>query len=302
MYIMIGVCDSITGIVSICHAYILANHRDVALLIEAGHTYLRSDMFLIIVYIILQSATRTSLFYNTVLTVLRTINISQPFYIINKSAIIKCVVFYPILWVIVMIVDSYLGEQGDSVGEVLFIVSPGWDITVQSSPYLNFDPYYYQKVLQIVFMILFLVIPLVLPVLIAIICAGLQMYSLLKPSTINPPSSKERSMTVTIIMLTMLCLVCNIPFTIFVLVRCVGDALQIWEYSQLPDNGRLYYLFSYILGTLLPFCQALLNPVFLLLRGAALRKFVLETLKRPFVRRNAVHEVHYTTTTSIGSQ
>jgi len=291
IYIMIAVCDSVTGSVALCHALMLTNHPSISYIIEAGHTYLRSDLFLVLVYIVLQSGTRTSLFYNVVLTAVRTINITQPFYLIKKHIILVCVTLYPMIWFGIMIVDSYLGLRGKgvSVTDVIFLVYPGWDIILEWKYFFNEGEQFVRQ--QAIFITIFLAIPLALPAVIAIICAILQIYSLMKPSKFTPTTMRERQMTVTILILTMLCLVCNMPLTILVLYRCVvesgtlrgGTGFSFWKLSETS-----YYLFSYSLGTLLPFLQALLNPAILLLRGAALRTFVVETFRfrRFSTRRN----------------
>ena len=270
MYLMMAVCDSVTGFVVLGHAVIFVNHGIALsqLLQDKNEELYYSDVFTIAVYIILQSCTRASLFYNTVLTVVRTINIARPFYLIRKHIVIVFAILYPILWVTICTIDVVVlsnnnGINGTTLTEVTLAVLPGYNWSISQG--LN--------------VILVMVIPLFLPTILALVSAVIQIYSILKPSIISSPSVRERSMTVTIIMLTMLCLVCNIPYTmIFVLLSY--DLISYYHISHL-----------YIMSTVLPFIQALLNPVILISRGAAVRKFAFKVVKRPFKKRNTADGV-----------
>ena len=269
MYLMMAVCDSVTGIVVLGHAVIFVNHGiEVSQLFQDDDLYYKADVLTTSVYIILQSCTRASVFYNTVLTVVRTINIARPFYLIRKHIVIVIAILYPILWV--TICTSHVVEaknswyNGTTMTGMIFQVLPG-------NTWLNsFE-------LTALTVILVMVIPLFLPTILALVSAVIQIYSILKPSIISPPSVRERSMTVTIIMLTMLCLVCNIPYTMFFVSLFFLSSYQ-------PSH-------LYIMSTVLPFIQALLNPVILISRGAAVRKFAFKVVRRPFKKRNTADGV-----------
>lgn len=84
-------------------------------------------------------------------------------------------------------------------------------------------------------------------------------------------------MTVTIIMLTIVCLVCNISYTASVF-RLILKGL--------PGTLTQIMFIGYSLGTILPFLNAILNPLILLLRGAALRAFVVRIVRKVCNRRN----------------
>ena len=275
MYLMMAVCDSVTGFAVLGHAVIFVNHGiEVSQLLqdkirELYYSY-DADVFTIAVFIILQSCTRASLFYNTVLTVVRTINIARPFYLIRKQVVIVIAILYPILWVTICTIDVVVlsnnnGSNGTTLTEVTLVVLPGYNWS--SSTALT--------------VILFMVIPLFLPTMLALVSAVIQIYSILKPSIISSPSVRERSMTVTIIMVTMLCLFCNIPYTMFIVLLFLDISTSY--------NYRLSHL--YTMSTVLPFIQALLNPVILISRGAALRQFAFKVVRRPFKKRNTADGV-----------
>jgi len=243
---MMAVCDSVTGFVAICHAFVCVSYRFID----------KANPFIYVVYVILQSGTRTSLFYNTLLTVVRTINIVNPFYIIKRHAIAICAIIYPIFWVIIMMIEAYYLHLDEvKIQQLLSTAVPGWRIVFELSGYDYHDSN--RKVVEGLILILFMVIPLVLPAMVALICAAIQIWSILKPSVISPPSIKERQMTITIIMLTMLCLVCNIPYTV----------LLIYKFTHTISEMEILLLF-YSLCTVLPFIQTVLNPVILLWHSA----------------------------------
>ena len=290
MYIMIAACDTVTGFTAICHAGIAtAPKYGVAALIGNPEFWKRSpssDLFLNSLYIILQTGTRTSLFYNTVLTVVRTLNIRQPFYQLKKKIMIVFIIFYPVLWFVLLIVDLNLLATSTDLNKVItfFDASSGTGFIIAlfqiDDSYDDFLKYY------VIVTILFMVVPLVLPAITALVCAVLQIYSLLKPSVISPATSKERRMTVTIIMLTVVCLVCNVPYT----------ALMIYIYVTTIVTKELAFKIHlsqqlcifYTLSTLLPFINAILSPMILVVRGASLRRCVGDTVRRLFSRRPAV--------------
>ena len=273
MYIMIAICDSITGFVAVCHSVVFINYPAVAHILKGGYYWnTKADWFIVTLYVILQSGTRTSLFYNTLLTAVRTINITLPFHLIKKLIVILSAVVYPVLTVIAMIIATHR-DITDTLSTV-FMVFPGVDIALDKEGKTTIEE-------RALFMIIMMIIPLILPTIIVIICAALQIFSILKPSTFSPTTHRERSMTITIILLTMVCMICNLPYTVFLLYECaVNFEVGGLSYKMLP-------LVFYSLCTLLPLMQALLNPTILLIRGAALRTFVLETISTPFSRRNA---------------
>jgi len=305
MYILIGVCDSITGVIAICHAIIFIIYPGVLYTLMEGSLSSEvtvADSFLIIVYIILQSGTRTSLFYNTVLTVVRTVNITQPFVLIKKYVILVCAILYPLLWIATLIADIKLDTTADQsdldkrvndgltidVVEVLFLMKPGdnlMNVATQSYTRCDLndpavDPGWSMcnhSSRKPLFLIIFMVIPLILPAIISLVCAVLQILSILKPKAVAPVTARERSMTVTILLLTLICLVCNIPYTVFLFIYSFNEDILTGYFSDTSLS-----VLSYSMCTMLPFIQALLNPATLLLRGAALRDFVSKTVRIPY--------------------
>ena len=268
MYNMIAICDSVTGVVTVCHACIFTFGPVHS---EKGRTYI-----IAVFYTVLQTITRTSLFYNTMLAVARTINITRPFYRINKRVMVCCAIFFPLFFGLIFMIDvfvvykelkEYYIELNIELIEsyFLFDIFPGQGILSKIMPSLKLA-------------LIISGIPLILPVIISLICAVVQIHSILKPSVISPPSNRERRMTMTIIMLTLVCLICNIPITLYLF-----STFYLYSgYYYATDGHRDRLIYCYVLHTLLPFIQAILNPTILLQRGEALRTFVVITFRRLF--------------------
>ena len=268
MYIMMAVCDSVTGVVAVCHGGIFT-YSFIAEKITLKYPRIKSDLFPV-VYILLQTATRTSLFYNTMLAVVRTINITRPFHHIIKRVVIVCATFYPVLLAVLLSVQGVNTFSNVNQWEYYAFMAllPGQGEVIDERV----------KV--------FLVIPLILPAIICLVCAVIQTYSILKPSIISPPSIREQRMTITIVMLTLVCLICNIPYTVL---------LFYWSYIGFIDtiDFEITLTLAYLLHTLLPFIQAILNPAILLTRGAALRAYVVTCVRGLFsiVQRENANEL-----------
>ena len=268
MYNIIAICDSVTGVLTVCHACIFAFpvHSE-----KARYIYP-------VVYTILQTITRTSLFYNTMLAVVRTINITRPFYRINKRVMVCCAILYPAFLVLIFMIDAVIAPNvligNDNLNYFLSEVLPGFLIMYRIMYRIMPPATDYRIFLGLA--VLIFGIPMILPVIISLICAVVQIHSILKPSVISPPSNRERRMTMTIIMLTLVCLICNIPITLYLFY-----AFYLYR-RDVMGSHRAHLIYCYVLHTLLPFIQAILNPTILLQRGEALRTFVVITFRRLF--------------------
>jgi len=171
--------------------------------------------------------------------------------------IIVCVIIYPAFYLAILIAEVCVTELGtEKVNELLFNLVPGSHLMKELESLDNDNFGHYGPYLMWIFSLL---LPFVLTTIIATVCAGIQIHAILKPSTIAPTTQRDRQMTITIVMLTVVCLVCNLPYTFFIF---------FWTDTQ---NGNIA---MYILSTILPFLNAGLNPAILLVRGAALRQFV----------------------------
>ena len=228
-------------------------------------------------YILAAVTSRTSIFYNLILAVIRTINIVQPFYLIRKKYVIISAVLYPLLWVGISIADIVITLRVDGwsrVYESFFVPLPGACVIDKNC-----------SVDSTVTPIVLLGIPFTVPVIIMIICAAIQSYCLLK-QTVNPnPNivSNNRKITVTILLITLVCIVCNIAYLVFWFSFVFNtDLISGLSYVR-------WHSMMYTASTTLPFLNASINPLILITRGSELREYVINCVLYPVRRITAVY-------------
>ena len=97
-------------------------------------------------------------------------------------------------------------------------------------------------VLKCVVITCLIAIPFVLTAIIAPVCAVFQIYSLLISPVISPTTVKERRMTVTIIILKVVCLVCNVPYTAaWLYLSTKEQILDVINFNQYPQYHTALY-------------------------------------------------------------
>ena len=112
VYVVVGLFDFLTGITSLVHSVILI--CDVAL-VDAEEEPTIFGLFSI--GIILAAVTsRTSIYCNVVLAVIRTINIVRPFYCINRDLVTRIFILYPLGWLFLSSVHMVVLSRHSSVG------------------------------------------------------------------------------------------------------------------------------------------------------------------------------------------
>ena len=119
-------------------------------------------------------------------------------------------------------------------------------------------------------------ISLVLPAFIATVCSLLQIFSILKPSEITVDKSKEKKMTMTILMLTTTCLLCNVPFTCFM-----------FHTALVKVEPTLFLIqLAYVLGTLMPFINSAGISIVHISQAVEFPQFLEPTIINIMVFRN----------------
>ena len=298
MYTIIAICDSITGLVTFVHASILFALDFNAVKIRDTDSTADFDMkmeWLICINFVLTTITlRSSLFFNVVLVIIRTINITRPFTLIRKRAVLACICIYPIILATVALADvivysEMVGATGMSKAfekfELLcycfFFPIPNYQ--VGGALY-----YHYLETLPNIEVILnclvalTVFITLALPAVISVICSVIQVVYLLKKNAAASNNAMlreavQRQMTVTILLLMAVCLICNLPYTFYNII----SVLIVRIYPSMD----VFYV-TYFMSTLVPFMNAAISPFLLILRGKALRMFIwqkAEVFKKSFL-------------------
>ena len=288
MCTIIALCDTITGLVTFVHS---------AILFSLGSKSMNKDMddlsdsdlgtsieWLICISSVVTTITlRSSIFFNVVLVIIRTINITRPFTLIRKRAVLACICIYSTILA--------AGALADVIFYIIMQIQTRWLIPFKyflveysflvPTPNVHFCIFLFAGVLDnevsdtvgvlvtgLLVGIPFITMPLLF--LISVICSIIQVVYLLKNNAAasNNTTLREavqRQMTVTILLLTTVCFICNPPYTCY----CIYTLTFAWGGFSM----KVLYS-SYFMSTLLPFINAAMSPLLLILRGKALRKFI----------------------------
>lgn len=280
MYTIIALCDTITGLVTFVHSAILfslgstskSTNKDIDELSDMDSDLDTSIEWLICISSVVTTITlRSSLFFNVVLVIIRTINITRPITLIRKRAVLACICIYSTILA--------AGALADVISYNLMQIQTGTLIEysfLTPIPNIHFLKFLFAGVLddedtvRVFAVVLLLVIPFItmpLLFLISVICSIIQVVYLLKNNAAasNNTTLREavqRRMTVTILLLTTVCFICNLPYTCYLIFYVFNGDLGIFLYV------------TYFTSTLLPFINAAISPLLLILRSKALRKFI----------------------------
>lgn len=216
---------------------------------------------------------RTSIFYNLVLAVSRTVKILKPLKQINTKLIAVFCVIYPMVWLGIIIYDLYEGKAVyDNYSYMTYTIAP------YSGIYLaNTFGYWCGEEFcnYIIFLVLF-VIPFLIPVVIVIISCILQIVSLLRRTivTSSGPTDNRDHVTITILMISAVFAICNTPFAIYIPILYLGNGME--ELIQKLQMATFYILM--ILGSLFPMVNAMCNPIVIITRSERIKRFVKERI------------------------
>ena len=256
------------------------------------------DANAIVFYLIIQISYRSSVFYNLLLAVSRTIAIVKPFYQIKTWAVKLACVFCVLPWIILAgfdIQQNYFlhrNYENISFTQIFYLdyarMGFGLANIVLGLELVNTTRWYIVAILPDLLAFLF-------PVLIIIFTSILQVASLSRPSRFScdsshrgrvassnqrhVTSSNQRHVTITIILISLLFVVCNFALTVYLTlidVLFLSGQEKMYQYLVFTPN---YVLISAVLGTVLPVLNAALNPVIVISRSNGLSQEFRKTLK-----------------------
>ena len=293
LYIVLCSCDLLSGVNALVDAVI--SFCGVSLEIYDSED--RPFWLISISYLLTTVASRTSIYYNVVLAIIRTINIIRPFYLVKKKYVVICIVLYPLLWLSIGVAELIIQVRNNDLESIYFLYLhplPGLNVILGDYHILGTPAF--------VTVLILITIPFLVPTIIMIVCAIIQSVSLLTKSfVINTDNvsinnsrasvslgnhgnvTKQRNMTVTIFLITALCIVCNTGYIIYIIV-----------FRTLPLNSLtvdMYFIITYTMSTTLPFINASLNPIIFLTRGSALRQHIMECTVKPIRQSIGVAEL-----------
>jgi hypothetical protein len=238
-------------------------------------------------YIIFSLTSRVSVYFNTVLVLVRTIHVVFPTHSISRGKVMVVLVAGQVIWLSVAALDilglqqilPYFSDSGSGEDELPATQN---DVLIDSlvvNPLTGFFILFYlfDKMCNIhnfnIIGVYVLVkgVPFVLPAVISIACMVVQTYCLIIRSSVGRHSAVSRRITITVLYLTTVFVACNIPDFILNLV-CLGVI------SISIDHLPTYMCIMFISSVMLPFVNSLLNPLILLIRGSSLKQSVRSSL------------------------
>ena len=289
LYTSMSLCDIGNGISSFLTGtillMILCNYK-------SNHdSYPATSLMAKMTYIIFSLTSRVSIFFNTVLVAIRTIHVVFPTYVISRNRVMVVLVAGQVIWICIASLDvvglqeilPYFNRTGVVVNETVRPVTK-YTVLIDSlvvNPLTGFFVLYYiyDKMCNIhnfnVIGVYVLVkgIPFVLPSAMSIACMLIQTYCLIIRSRVGRHSAVSRRITITVLYLTIIFVVCNIPDFVLNLV-CLGViAIPVKHLSS-------YMCITFVSSVMLPFVNSLLNPLVLLIRGSSLKQSVMGYLCR----------------------
>lgn len=268
VYIALSSCDILSGVSALLIGIMLINIF-----------YYNENVLRYLVPVVFFFSTLTahvSIFYNTVLAVMRTISIVIPFYDIKKKLVKSLLLLYPLFWVALTVYEIYFYTHD-------YCNNHDHDVTSCYLVYFLFLPCVGSSIIQsvsataerFIYPLLGFALPFAVPSIICAVCCVVQSVVLFRKGNVGDGNHgnevRQKNITITILQLTIICFICNTinSIAMFIIVMNVFDDTGI-------DTNVLYCL--YITGTMLPFLNSSVNPMILIIRGQELREHVKSKL------------------------
>ena len=259
MYLMIAVCDMITGVAAFLTGILILsvrNHLQLALHLSY------------IAYPVYSVAIPTSIFLNVNLAVIRTITLQNPLYRVVKELVVGVVGLCAVGWAAL---TAWHLNRWEKTKTLLggYIYAPG-----------QFQAVYHQKttsMMECTNVVLFVVVPYLLPSAVVLGCVAVQVHLITRWRGGDMDQSKDggdrwrqqKHITLTIISLSLLFFVCNTVFVYLPIAHCQALREMNWfDKEEMRRRGML----GHITGLVFPFVNAAFSPVILVVRGKVISR------------------------------
>ena len=261
LYTFISIVDIATAI-GILHqslSVMLFTQGSISLSTLDSNAYIFNPMF--------QLSYRTSVFYNLVLSVSRTVIMLQPFYRIKIKTVAVVCVLYLVIWIMIAGIDAYVFYLLQSAGllgniSTIVLLYPTLNLGFGLSTFLG---------LSLFGTLAINIFSLLVPALIITLTCMIQVIILYRSRNVTSSVTNQRHVTITVVMMSTLFVICNSCLYLWYvyLMIAVGD-----EYSiKMFTSAALYG----ILGTVFPILNAAINPVIIISRSNGLRDSFIKT-------------------------
>ena len=267
VYLSVAVADLVTALSCLLHPVVL-----IILLISTSHDTL-SSVLILVYFLISSTSIRVGVFYNLVLSVVRSINIVRPFYQIELGYLKVAHIVYPAMWTVVGAIDVYwivdLGYIPYPKAMFKHLIYKPMSGSGLAAIALNDDSTYLE-------IIMFgMTIPFLIPCLFVSVCLVLQIHYLNISTAHLKQGSKivSRRPAITIFQLTLLFITCNLTATaVFIYFYAPSGSEQRRTGAR---DARIMYVSSCVLHVF----NATFSPLIMILRGRSLKSAIQSELK-----------------------
>lgn len=224
-------------------------------------------------YILMITSTYSSALINVTLAVVRTVNIVNPLRGVNRRAAIFSILGYWLLTLTVSAVDVSFWKSDATLGPGLEYY---YSFINMSGCYGLLALFHSKKLLhsfivenhKVIFPFLIWVIPCVIPSVICLVASSVQIYSLHRRKRLRKTDDTHTKVTITILLLTAAFFLCNTVSFGYVFAMA---------YSEL--QGAHVFLSLYVVTSMVPFINIIVNPIILISRGHRFRGFFVRFVK-----------------------
>ena len=281
LYVFNSLCDCAAGLGAILVGVILIKFHISPTSLTTGTGLLESEFYIVNVSL------RVSVFCSLVISIVRTINIVKPHYVVSYRAILASVLVVLAVWAVFVGVElkftvmrestAYCGSgqkvsgkngsganntqpemvEQKKIAELFLQPFVGKEVLCEVSKLLEQSP---DTTLD---MTLIEGIPFIIPLCLSIISLLITSYSLQKTEA-GRQSSKSRSITVTVFWLTFVFVLCYLPY--FVVLLVLGHPTP-------KTSSSLTVMVRFVTTAVLPFLSTCLVPAILIVRGRKIRQF-----------------------------
>ena len=278
IYFSVALADLVTALSCLLHPVIL-----VLLMFTSSHNTL-SSVLILLCFLSSSTSIRVGVFYNLILSVVRSINIVQPFYQVNLGYLKVASVVYPVIWAVVGAVDVYwvvdLGYMMYPKAMFKHMIYKPMSGSGLAALVLGDDATYLQ-------IILFgMTVPFLIPSLLVTICLVFQIHYLNISTAHLGKGAKivSKRPAITILQLTLLFITCNLTATaVFIYFYAPSGSEQRRTGAR---DARLMYVSSSVLHVF----NATFSPLIMILRGRSLKTAIqseIKSIKTKFSTRSS---------------
>ena len=269
MYAALSFCDMMAGISAILNGAALCMILTDLQRFKNKKKMLFSKSYFLCVSAFATSITsHVSVFYNTVLMVVRTINMIFPFYKTRNDILKLSFVIYAVIWVIITIAHVILSFGDENMQWLILIPVIGSQFIKKLFNLTESEDNLNKENLRKANYSIWICVPYVIPAVICMACFIVQAHKLLRKTEVS--SDVNKRITITIFYLSGVFFICNTAM----FVTCI-----VW--IALPANQKNFLrlcMAAHFSNNILGFVNSAMNPIILILRGRDLQRFARRLL------------------------